>query len=59
MLPLSLCGGWVGWGMPSHFRVQPIYDVDVVIVLCCCWGCDNIRQKSKWWWVIVCVFNLD
>ena len=30
-----------GWGsVQSHFRVQPNYCVEVV--LCCCWGCDNI-----------------
>ena len=32
-----------GWGLHSHFRVQPNYSVDVV--LCCCWGCDNFKPK--------------
>ena len=37
-------GGWGGWwGLHSHFHVQPNYSVEVVllVVLCCCWGCDN------------------
>ena len=29
----------VGWGLHSHFHVQPNYSIEVV--LCCCWGCDN------------------
>ena len=35
-------GGW--WGLQSHFHVQPNYSVKVVllVVLCCCWSCDNI-----------------
>ena len=28
---LSLCGGWVGWGLQSHFRVQPNHCVEVVL----------------------------
>ena len=31
--------GGGGWGLHSHFRVQPNYSVEVV--LCCRWGCDN------------------
>ena len=30
--------GGVGWG--GHFHIQTNYSVEVV--LCCCWGCDNI-----------------
>ena len=28
----------MGWD--GHFHIQPNYSVEVV--LCCCWGCDNI-----------------
>ena len=30
---LSLCGGGGGWGLHSHFHVQPNYSVEVA--LCC------------------------
>ena len=26
---------WVGWGLHSHFCVQPNYSVEVVLWLCC------------------------
>ena len=26
---------WVGWGMLSHFHVQPNYRVEAVLWLCC------------------------
>ena len=28
---LSLCGGVGGWGLQSHFRVQPNHCVEVVL----------------------------
>ena len=33
----------VGWGLHSHFHVQPNYCVEVV--LCYRWGCDNEASK--------------
>ena len=30
-LMLSLCGGVMGWGLHSHFHVQPNYSVEVVL----------------------------
>ena len=40
---MSLGGDGLGWGLHSHFCVQPTYRVDVVflVVLCCRLGCDN------------------
>ena len=48
---LSFCGGvggWGGWSLQSHFRVQPNYSVEVVllVVLCCRWSCDNSQLPS-------------
>ena len=36
--------GW--WGLLSHFRVQPNYSIEVVLWLCCFWGCD--KNVSIW-----------
>ena len=40
---------WGGWGLQSHFHVQPNYSVEVVllVVLCCRWGCDNLKEEGK------------
>ena len=44
--PLSFCGGvGGGWGLHSHFHVQPNYSVEVV--LCCSLGCDNLLIRFE------------
>ena len=34
----------VGWGLQSHFHVQPNFSDEVV--LCCRWGCDNSDSRG-------------
>ena len=51
-LMLSLCDGVgvvvvVGWGLHSHFRVQPNYSIEVVFALYSRWGCDNITNMLR------------
>ena len=40
-------GGVVGWGLQSHIRVQPNNCVKGCVMLCCCWGCDNIEPNNE------------
>ena len=44
VVALLIVTGWVGWGLHSHFHVQPIHSVEFVLLLCCrCrWDCNNI-----------------
>ena len=37
-----------GVGVHSHFRVQPNYSVEVVLLVafCCRWGCDNTSHSG-------------
>ena len=36
-----------GWGLHSHFHVQPNCSVEVEVVLRCRWGCDNENNKDN------------